>query len=117
MSYSQYVPKHERPVISMLIKLCLENGNTISVHDSEEFVVKRSRKINEIRTALGSSGEDQLIVRNSNGERIGWWWLIYNNGSDGDPMIVICDYTANEFCEEIWGKLHDKYNWYEISKK
>lgn len=110
MSYSKYVPQNERPVISSLITRCLKNGNTISVFDSEEFVLKRSTKINEIRTALGGAGEDQLLIRDSDGNRVGMFWLIYNNGSDGDPMIVIADYSGNDFCDEIWNKLNEKYS-------
>ena len=32
---------------------------------------------------------------------IGWFELIYNNGSEHEPMIVISDYSANDVCEEI----------------
>lgn len=110
MSYSEYVPKHERPVISALITAALVDGNTISVFDSEEYVVKRSTSINAIRSELGGSGEDQLVIRNLAGEQIGWFWLIYDNGSEGDPVIVIADYTANDFCDNIHSELMKRYD-------
>jgi hypothetical protein len=38
----RYVPKTERPVLSALIKSVLADGHTISVYDTEEYVLKRS---------------------------------------------------------------------------
>ena len=108
MSYSQYVPTHERPVISTLIKLALEGGGAISVYDGCEYVLKRSTSAQEVRSALGHAGEDWLRIRDNAGAAIGWFYLIYNNGSEGDPLIVICDYSANAFCDAIYSALHDK---------
>lgn len=110
MSYSDYVPQHERPVLTALIKAALVGDNTISVFDSEEYVLKRSASLNDIRSALGGAGEDQLVIWNMAGEQIGWFYLIYNNGSDGDPMIVISDYSANDYCESIYRPVSDKYS-------
>jgi len=110
MSYSKYVPTNERPVLSALITAALQGGNTISVNDSEEYILKRSTSINAIRSALGSSGEDTVLIRNSAGDQLGWFWLIYNNGSDGDPMIVIADYSSNDYCNQIWNALSARYD-------
>ena len=108
--YSDYVPKNERPVLSALITAALQGGNTISVYDSEEYVLKRSRSLGAIRAALGGAGEDQLLIRNSDGDQLGWFYLIYNNGSEGDPMIVIADYAGNDYCDQIWNGLHARYD-------
>jgi hypothetical protein len=72
--------------------------------------VKRSTSINEIRGALGAAEEDQLLIRDGAGTEIGWFYLIYNNGSEGDPMVVIADCTANEFCEQICNDLSARYD-------
>ena len=87
-----------------------KGGNTISVFDSEEYVLKRSKSINAIRSELGAAGEDQLLIRDGAGDQIGWFYLIYNNGSEGDPMVVICDCTANEFCDTICNDLSARYD-------
>lgn len=108
--WCQFVPKHERPVLSKLIKLALEDeGNTISVFDTEEWVVSKSRDQALIRSMLGHAEEDSIRVRNGSGEVIGWFYLIYNNGSDNDPMVVISDYSANEFSDTLINKLDAQY--------
>jgi hypothetical protein len=108
--YSEYVPTWEHPVISALIKAALIGGNTVSVYDSEEYVLKRSDSLQAIRSSLGGAGEDQLLIRDREGEQIGWFWLIYNNGSEGCPMVVISDYSANEYCDGIWNTLSARYD-------
>ena len=109
MAYSEYVPTWERPVISALLSAILDGGNTVSVYDTEDYVLKRSRSINAIRGALGGSGEDMLYIRNQAGEDIGCFYLIYNNGSEHDPMTVIADYVSNDFCDAIYDALFSKY--------
>lgn len=110
MVYSEYVPKHERPVLTALIKALLQGAHTISVFDTEYYVLKRSTSLNAIRGALGGSGEDQLLIRDSAGEQLGWFYLIYNNGSNDDPMVVIADYSGNAYCDNIWDALRTKYD-------
>lgn len=109
MSYSEYMPKHERPVVSMLIREALAAGYTISVNDGEEWTVKRSTSGSDIREALCTAEDDTLLLRDSEGKKVGHFWLIYNNGSEGDPIIVITDYSATPECEEIYRKLSEKY--------
>lgn len=114
-AYSKYIPDHERPVISGLIKGLLDKGYKLAVHDGEEFVSKKSRKLTTIRPALGGTGEDRIYCWDGmTGERVGWFYLIYSNGSDLDPMIVITDYgwstgKAGEDFEEIWRELDRRY--------
>jgi len=107
--FSKYIPTNERPVLSMLIKLALEYGNNVSVFDGEEYVLKRSTSFTAIQSELGGTGEDQLVILNSLGEQIGWFFLIYDNGSEGEPMVVISDLQANPFCEAIYNQLDSKY--------
>ncbi len=47
-------------------------------------------------------------------ERVGSFYLIYNNGSEGDPMVVISDYgwrddETEEAFERILGQLSANY--------
>jgi hypothetical protein len=110
MSYSLYVPKHERPVLSALLTMALKDGNTVSLHDGEEWAVRNSTSINEVRTEMGACEEDSLIVRNSDGVPIASFILIYNNGSEGDPMVVIADYSNNDFTNAIYNSLFEQYS-------
>ena len=112
-AYSQYIPARERPVLTTLIKKLITRGYSLAVHDGEEYVTPRTKKLTTVRPALGGTGEDSLIVF-EDGQRIGSFYLIYNNGSQCDPMTVIADFSGwdddvfNEF-EEIWEEIFKKY--------
>ena len=103
MSYSKYVPINERPVITALIKAILAQDKPITVYDTEENVIENSTNYVSIRSTLGGCGEDFI---NFDG---GYFYLIYNNGSEHDPMIVVADYSANEVCDKIWNELNKQY--------
>lgn len=110
MAYSDYVPTHERPVITALITAALATpGNTISVNDTEDWIIKRSTNRNDICSALGGTGKDYLVIRKADGHKLGFFYFIYDNGSADDPMVVICDYSANRYCDAIYSKLENQY--------
>ncbi len=110
MSYSKYVPANERPVITMMIRLIREQGYLVSVSDGYETVLEDSANQSEIRSALGGTGEDFINIVPAAGEpAIGYFYCIYNNGSEGEPMIVISDYTVGEVTESIYAALDAKY--------
>lgn len=102
MNYSEYVPANERPVITALLTALLAAGKTITINDGEDDLIT-SDNIEKLIPELGGTGED--VVKFDGG----WYWMIYNNGSEDDPMIVITDYAGNDFCDEIWNDLRDKY--------
>jgi hypothetical protein len=101
-TYSEYLPKHERPVVTALLTAILAAGKTITINDGEENLIT-SEKLTELRPELAGSGEDYIEFDG------GMFYLIYNNGSEGDPMVVITDYSDNEFCDKIWNDLNAKY--------
>lgn len=96
--FSEYVPEHEREYLARFFSILLQDGNKITVNDSVEDVVTDSTDINEILSNLGGAEEDVITVTNGT-DSLGWFHLIYNNGSEHDPEIVICDYSANRFCD------------------
>ncbi len=109
-AYSEYVPVHERPVITALLTKLIEAGKVITVDDGEEDVVEKTNKIPEIRPELAGTGEDRIYYCDPNDEKYdGYFYLIYNNGSEGDPMVVIADYTVNELAEKIWKEIYDNH--------
>ena len=101
-AYSKYLPENERPVVTALLTALIAAGKTITIYDGEEDLVT-SDKLTELRPELAGTGEDYITFDG------GFFWLIYNNGSEGDPMIVIADYSANDLCDDIWNKLNRKY--------
>ena len=101
--WCRYVPQHERPVLGQLIKLAIKQGE-VSIYDGEEYAIRRSTEYAAIKCQLGHSGEDVLEIHNGE-DYLGMFYLIYNNGSHDDPMIVICDYTDNAICNDIYNAL------------
>jgi len=83
----------ERNIAHGLVNRVLSDGNTISVHDGEEFVTKRSNDAVAILSAMASTGSDSLIIRDPNGDRIGSVYLVYGN----EPENLIADYSGDEY--------------------
>lgn len=104
-SYSRYTNADDKVCVHNLLKLALANGNKVSVHDGEEWALKNSNSITEIKAALASTGNDALKIKDSDGKQLAVFWLIYNNGSEGDPLVCISDYTDNEFSNAVYNAL------------
>jgi len=82
----------EGRIVRKLIKSFLAfPGNTVSVYDGEDWCLVKSSKYAEIMAALNSTDEDQLIVRDAAGMKLGWVYLVYGN----DGYDVISDYTVS----------------------
>jgi len=90
--------KMERRICTALVGSCLRRGYLISVHDSEEWVVKKSTDKAEILAALASTDSDTIRIRDVLGMSAGSFELIYGN----DGWDVVADYTDNEVCNAIW---------------
>lgn len=89
----------EKPIIDRIVKTALERGWTISVFDSEEWPVKRSRDYETITANISTTDLTQLKFRDSDGNYLGV--VIFVHGNDED---VICDCTDNpemlELCDD-----------------
>jgi hypothetical protein len=88
----------EQTNLRKLIRNILSRGLVVSVNDGGEWPVKRSGSFKEICDNLMACDEEQLVIRDSEGVRVGWFYLVYGNSADE----IICDHTANELCEEIY---------------
>ena len=91
----------ERRICFALVKQVLAYGHALSVFDSEDWTVKSSRDEKLIREALFTTDSDELVVRDLDNKRLGWFQLIYGN----DGYDVISDYTANEYCNSVYDRL------------
>ena len=83
--YWQFTTQPERKYASALINVCLAQGFTISVFDSEEWTLSRSADKVAIKKALATTGEDTLEIWH-NSERLGFFWLIW--GNSGEELIA-----------------------------
>jgi Flp pilus assembly pilin Flp len=102
----------ERPVLNALVTLALvDAGNSVSVSiaGEYEYEVENSRDPQEILSNMALGDEDEFLIKDSNNSQLAWFLLIYNNGSDYDPMIVISDYSANDYAEGIWNTLNENF--------
>ena len=113
--YPEYAAPCERPVIQKLIDLCLWDSGKVSVWDGEELSVHGCSDKLHILKNLAQTEMDQVEAYDVEGNCRGWFSLIYNNGSEREPMIVISDYSANEWCDNVYRKLDEAFGrWIEL---
>lgn len=79
---NKYAPIAAVKSATRLVDAALASGYTVSVNDGEEWTVKKSTDRKVILDAMGTTGEDRLMVRNAAGDKIACYYLIYQNGSD-----------------------------------
>jgi len=110
----EYAAPGERPVLQMLIDMCLRDDGRVSVWDGEEFSVQGCNSKDNILKNLAQTEMDQLEAFDKDGNYLGFFLLIYNNGSEGEPMVVISDYSSNEWCDKVYYRLSEVFGGYEI---
>lgn len=91
----------ERKIVFKVVDLALKDGNTVSVFDCEEWTVKRSTNKSEIRAALFTTDDDQIRIRDKDGNSLSWMWFVYGN----DGYDVIADYTVTDYSEALYKSL------------
>jgi len=101
-SMDNYPPKWERPVLLALVKAILKRGYLITVEMEGECMVEPTTSLDDVIKNLAAGDADVLSFGTENGYESGWFSLIYNNGSEHEPVIVISDFSANEVCDEIY---------------
>ena len=112
--YPEYATAGERPVIQKLVDYALWDSGKVSIWDGEELVVHGCSDKLHILKNLSQTGWDQLEVYDKDGGMRGWFSLIYNNGSEHEPMIVISDYSVNDWTENVYRKLDETFGGYEL---
>jgi hypothetical protein len=91
----------ERKVCKALVKAGLARGHSASVCDGEEWTVKLSKHQRTIMLALASTDGDTLRFRDSAGNKVADFFLVYGN----DGYDVICDYSLTPEAEAIYAGL------------
>ena len=87
-----------------LIKFALKQGHVISVWDGEEWQVKRSSSYKAIKEAIDSVEESELVIRNKEGERLGWARII----DQGIPDETVSDYTLTPLMD-AWEETYNTH--------
>lgn len=114
LSLPEYAAPCERPVVQTLIDLLLREGGVVSVYDEEEIAIHKSTDKTEILKSMSQTGWDTVESYHHDGDARGWFLLIYNNGSGHEPMVVLSDYSANEYCDNVYRKLDEAFGGYEL---
>jgi hypothetical protein len=96
----EYASKEEARACRKLISLALSKGYLISVNDGEEWTVKKSNKASEILEALCSTGQDTLLFRDAEGNRLGVFDLVWGNSDEE----LVADYSANEAMDNLFNE-------------
>ncbi len=91
MSLEKYAPKIAADIARGLIDLAFAKGYTVSVNDGEEWTVERSSDREAVLGALATTEADTLVFRREDGSRVGFVWLIWQNGID-----AASDWSAND---------------------
>jgi hypothetical protein len=86
-----------------LVKHALHNGATVSVWDGGEWQVRRSTAYKAIIDAIESVEEAEIVIRNAQGDKLGWA-LVSAYGLEDDETVI--DNTITPFME-AWD---DSYN-------
>ena len=111
---AQLLPEHanfeDRLAANALIRRLLKDDMLISIHDGEEWMLKKSKDRKEILETMSQTGEDTVRARTTDGEHIADFYLIYHNGSEQEPMVTISDHSYNDYANSVWDELEAKFN-------
>ncbi len=102
---ARFNAEHEITEAAWLVNRILADGHTISVYDGVDWPVKKSRDASVILEGMGSTGEDTLKVRDTDGKSVGTFWLVYGNG----PGELIADTTCTDYVEGIFNEYMEAF--------
>lgn len=86
---------------TMLVSMIVAGGNTVSVYDGEDWVVKQYVDAACILAKMGTTEADTLRVRDHDDVIIGTFYLVYGN----EPGVLIADHTDNQYCNQLSGAM------------
>lgn len=96
-------PTTETATFRRFVTAALESGLAISVHDGEEWAVKRSSDKTAIFEAANAVDQCELILRDGEGTKRGWALIVWGNAPDGSELIA--DYSVTPEMETLVNSL------------
>lgn len=94
--YSE-LPNHNKIELEAFVDVVLGAGHQLTVYDGDDTWSDAIDERAEALELLGEMESDQVHVF-ANGDKVGWFWLVYGNGS-GE---LVSDYTANHACHALY---------------
>ena len=111
----EYLSTTDKKYTKRLIEAILKRGYHIAINNGEGLEIfandkKFTKDTKDIHSMVGATGEDWIkIIHKPNADTkakcVGTFYLIYHNGTG---MEVICDYTSNDICNEIYVEIDDE---------
>jgi hypothetical protein len=98
----------DRKCAHALIDAILAGGNSVTVWEGGDYAIKRGKDKTEILTEMASTGFDEVVAVSPEGKKLGGFHLIYCNGSEGEPMVLIADHDDNDYCNAIYEAVSQK---------
>ncbi len=108
LTLPKYANDDDRKCAHALIDAILAGGNSVSVWEGEDYAIKMGTENTEILTEMASTGIDEIVAVSPDRKKLGAFVLIYDNGSEGEPMILISDHTDNDYCNQIYDAIAAK---------
>lgn len=103
IAFSEYVPVWERNYLTALLKESLAiPGMHLSLAviggENGEYEVRRTQDAQQVAMVMALGDGDLLVLEakdevSGKHQFVGTFMLIYNNGSQGDPEVVVADYN------------------------
>ena len=99
----RYCNMADRVFVQVLLEEIFKNDVVVMIDDGEDYVFETPTEDKlKVLNNLSSTGEDVIhVFDRSSGEKLAWFYLIYDNGSDHDPEVCLTDHSCSTFADEV----------------
>ena len=99
----RYCNMADRVFVQVLLEEIFKHDVAVMVDDGEDYVFGTATEDKlKVLNNLTSTGEDTIHVFNKHtSEKLAWFYLIYDNGSDHDPEVCLTDHSCCTFADEV----------------
>lgn len=96
---NKYLSNHEAKILSLIFTDAIAKGMVISLHDGEEWALKRCNDVETLLNEAAQTGQDTFRFRDAAGEGVGSVYCIYGNGNYG--LDCITDHSESRVMNEV----------------
>lgn len=93
----------EAKIIRRMLRTAKKNGWNFSVYEGEDLAIGINQDVEATIKACGSTGQDWIRFYDAEGKKLGYVWVIYNNGNDG--LDLITDHSLSNGIEEFMDEI------------
>jgi len=88
ISMDKFAAEGESRVARKIVNAAIASGYCLSVHDGEEWTLRRSKDAQAVLDALATTGMDTIRLRSPEGVRVGELILVWGNDPEGSELIA-----------------------------